>query len=103
MLDVYSSCENEDEAECILRDAFGHEGDAGLHAEGVRRLMDRRGKTHGLYKRELALHCSNSFNFNSHPGTSRTRSLQDEFEEIVKEWFYLPLFGDSFDGVYLSS
>ena len=64
---------------------FGNEGGAELEAEGVRRLMAWKDSMRSFSKREQTRRCNLSFEFIRHPGVQSGRSLQEEFDDIVRD------------------
>ncbi|CAL1139486.1 unnamed protein product [Cladocopium goreaui] len=81
----FHAFENEEDAYSLVREVFGSEGGADLAAEGVRRLMSWRDSMQSHSKREQTRRCNLSFEFIRHPGEQFGRSLQEEFEDIVRE------------------
>ena len=81
----FHAFENEEDAYSLVREVFGNEGGADLAAEGVRRLMSWRDSMQSRSKREQTRRCNLSFEFIRHPGAQFGRSLQEEFEDIVRE------------------
>jgi hypothetical protein len=81
----FHSFENEEDACLLLREIFGSDGSADLETEGVRRLMAWKDSMQGHSRREQRRRCTLSFEFIRHPGAQFGRSLQEEFEDIVRE------------------
>ena len=82
---LYFALQDENDARGILQDAYGELDSVPLGDEAVQLLMEWKRKRSFCIGRHMALKCNDSFNCLVHPGRSRDRSIQDEFEEIVKE------------------
>eukprot|EP00435_Cladocopium_sp_Y103_P067033 s408_g29.t1 len=77
--------ENEVDARDVLHDAFGGCDLGALGDEGVNILLKWKQSMSRFCSLELNMRCNESFNHIHHPGTCQGRSIQVEFEEIVKE------------------
>ena len=82
---LYFALQDENDARGILQDAYGELDSVPLGDEAVHLLLEWKRKRSFCIGRHMTLRCNDSFKCLVHPGRSRDRSIQDEFEEIVKE------------------
>ena len=75
----------EQDARDALGDVFGSIDSSPLGDEGVRLLLKWRDNMKRSCDQVLNLQCQCSFEHIKHPGLVAPKTLQEEFEEIVKE------------------
>ena len=81
----YVALETEDDAKHILRDAWGISELGAVGDEAVRILMLWKEDMGMQFKRQIQLRCADSLSLLQPPGASTARTLQDEFENVVRQ------------------
>ena len=81
----YFAFETELDARGILQEVFGSLEFGPLGEEGISLLLNWRRDMDRPCKRMLSQRCLNSFSFMKCPGVNAVRTLQEEFEDIVRE------------------
>lgn len=82
---LFVALETEDDAQRILQDAWGISELGAVGDEAVRILMLWRDAMDVPFRRQIQLRCTNSFSLLQPPGTTAARTLQDEFENVVRQ------------------
>jgi hypothetical protein len=82
---LFVALETEDDAQRILQDAWGITEPGAVGDEAVRILMLWKDAMDVPFRRQIQLRCTNSFSLLQPPGTTAARTLQDEFENVVRQ------------------
>ena len=81
----YNAFETEQEAEAILIEALGPNDPGVVSRMAIQELMEWRNKAGSAHNRLVNLTCLDSFSHVKFPCTHIEKTLQDDFEEIVKD------------------